>query len=177
MAIDFSQVKSLTIPEGEVTKITDSSGNVLWQKKTQGWHTIWSGTMDPFYLQRSSEYSPIKLFPANSDVFRDRKVRITWSTTATGTAYYRTFLTSENQYANTASKADNPFSGTPTWYIPSGSSKYRTYPLLKISSSNLSDNGFIMYIRQYTNDYWLNFYGSSSAPSGTITVTKVEQYF
>lgn len=29
MAIDFSQVKTITIPEGEVTKITDSSGNIL----------------------------------------------------------------------------------------------------------------------------------------------------
>ena len=43
MAIDFSQVKSLTIPEGEVNKITDSSGNVLWQKITKGWHTIFEG--------------------------------------------------------------------------------------------------------------------------------------
>ena len=41
--MDFSQVKSLTIPEGEVTKITDSSGSVLWQKITQSWHTVWEG--------------------------------------------------------------------------------------------------------------------------------------
>lgn len=41
--MDFSQVKSLTIPEGDVTKITDSSGNVLWQKVTKEWHTVWSG--------------------------------------------------------------------------------------------------------------------------------------
>lgn len=33
MAIDFSKVKSITIPEGEVTKITDADGNVLWQKQ------------------------------------------------------------------------------------------------------------------------------------------------
>lgn len=31
MAIDFSQVKTITIPEGSVTKITDSNGNILWQ--------------------------------------------------------------------------------------------------------------------------------------------------
>ena len=29
--MDFSTVKKLVIPEGEVTKITDASGNVLWQ--------------------------------------------------------------------------------------------------------------------------------------------------
>ena len=41
MAIDFSQVKTITIPEGSVTKITDSAGNILWQGV--GWHTIWEG--------------------------------------------------------------------------------------------------------------------------------------
>lgn len=47
--MDFSQVKSLTIPEGEVTKITDSSGNVLWQKNPVSpgsWHTIWEGNIN-----------------------------------------------------------------------------------------------------------------------------------
>lgn len=29
--IDFSTVKGITIPEGSVKKITDSSGNVLWE--------------------------------------------------------------------------------------------------------------------------------------------------
>ena len=33
MAIDFSQVKTITIPEGSVTKITDSTGVVLWGSK------------------------------------------------------------------------------------------------------------------------------------------------
>ena len=42
MAIDFSQVKTITIPEGPVTKITDSTGNILW-KKSQSWHTVWEG--------------------------------------------------------------------------------------------------------------------------------------
>lgn len=31
MAISFSSVKSITIPEGEVKQITDSSGNVIWK--------------------------------------------------------------------------------------------------------------------------------------------------
>ena len=33
MAIDFSQVKTITIPEGSVKKITDSNGVVLWWSK------------------------------------------------------------------------------------------------------------------------------------------------
>ena len=44
MAIDFSQVKTITIPEGSVTKITDSSGNILWKEKTAEWHTVWEGS-------------------------------------------------------------------------------------------------------------------------------------
>ena len=35
MAIDFSQVKTITITEGSVTKITDSNGNILWQSGGQ----------------------------------------------------------------------------------------------------------------------------------------------
>lgn len=42
MAIDFSQVKAITIPEGAVKKITDSNGNILWQGS--GWHTVWEGS-------------------------------------------------------------------------------------------------------------------------------------
>ena len=42
MAIDFSQVKTITIPEGSVTKITDSTGNTLWQSAS--WRTVWEGS-------------------------------------------------------------------------------------------------------------------------------------
>ena len=46
MAIDFSQVKTITIPEGSVTKITDSTGNTLWQSGEQGaeLHTVLEGS-------------------------------------------------------------------------------------------------------------------------------------
>ena len=43
MAIDFSQVKTITIPEGSVKKITDSAGNILWKEKSAEWHIVWSG--------------------------------------------------------------------------------------------------------------------------------------
>ena len=43
MAIDFSQVKTITIPEGSVKKITDSAGNILWKAQTAEWRTVWSG--------------------------------------------------------------------------------------------------------------------------------------
>lgn len=34
--IDFSTLKALTIPEGEVVKIADTSGNVLWEAPPSG---------------------------------------------------------------------------------------------------------------------------------------------
>ena len=34
MAIDFSQVNTIIIPEGSVKKITDSAGAVIWEEKS-----------------------------------------------------------------------------------------------------------------------------------------------
>ena len=55
MAIDFSQVKTITIPEGSVTKITDSNGNILW-KKGPSWHTVWEGNKKIGYGGQTSRF-------------------------------------------------------------------------------------------------------------------------
>ena len=34
MAMSFSQVKTITIPEGSVKKITDSNGNIIWRNQS-----------------------------------------------------------------------------------------------------------------------------------------------
>ena len=39
MSLDFSSVKSIIIPEGNVKKIVDSSGRVLWEKASSGGET------------------------------------------------------------------------------------------------------------------------------------------
>ena len=77
MAIDFSQVKSLTIPEGEVTKITDSSGNVLWQKITKGWHTVFEGNFSK--TLNSSSGRPIISICTLTTCDAPLKLRITGS--------------------------------------------------------------------------------------------------
>ena len=56
MAIDFSQVKTITIPEGSVKKITDSNGNILWKEKSAGWHTIWEGNKKIGYGGQKSKF-------------------------------------------------------------------------------------------------------------------------
>ena len=54
MAIDFSQVNTITIPEGSVKKITDSNGNTLWQGS--GWHTVWEGNKKIGYDGPTSKF-------------------------------------------------------------------------------------------------------------------------
>ena len=45
--MDFMNVKDIIIPEGIVDKITDSSGNVLWEKQlTDNGHEIKFVTLD-----------------------------------------------------------------------------------------------------------------------------------
>ena len=57
MAIDFSQVKTITIPEGSVKKITDSNGNILWKAKTAEWHTTYDNSSGMTLFSLNSPYS------------------------------------------------------------------------------------------------------------------------
>ena len=60
MAIDFSQVKTITIPEGSVKKITDSTGNILWKENLVGWHTVFEGNISKTWDKNISRvYWPI----------------------------------------------------------------------------------------------------------------------
>ena len=87
MAIDFSQVKTITIPEGSVTKITDSNGNTLWQGA--GWYTIWEGNKKISTEDQTSTF----LF-GNVPYSDELKLRISFSeinaynTWGSGTAKY-----------------------------------------------------------------------------------------
>ena len=93
MAIDFSQVKTITIPEGEVKKITDSSGNVLWQ--SVGWHTVWEGnqkigyegwTGDEYLFATEPYSSALKIRVSFSSLY-------TWKTS--GDDGYYTYIPSD----------------------------------------------------------------------------------
>ena len=105
MAIDFSQVKTITIPEGSVTKITDSTGNILWKEKSAEWHTIWEGNV-------TSKNSTSDIEVANLNALSGTvTLRVTWSSTASGgddwgmtTRYYN-----NNGSTTTTTKPDSPF--------------------------------------------------------------------
>ena len=80
MAIDFSKVKTITIPEGSVKKITDSTGAVLWKEQPNNWHTIWEGNKTikytPGYGTQGETYNFAST--ANGTGFAPR-LRITFS--------------------------------------------------------------------------------------------------
>ena len=101
MAIDFSQVKEITIPEGSVTKITDSTGNILWQGEGQseGWHTIWEGNKT-CSLTKSGTAAPVvsgevpNLVQTVAGTGYTPKIRITFSysnTNPTGNNWHNEF--------------------------------------------------------------------------------------
>ena len=75
MAIDFSQVKTITIPEGSVKKITDSTGNILWKEKSAGWHTVWEGNKKIGYRGSTGD----KILLATEPYSDALKIRVSFS--------------------------------------------------------------------------------------------------
>ena len=92
MSIDFSQVKTITIPEGSVTKITDSTGAVLWQVESGNWHTIWEGSKT-CSVTKSGTNDPVisgeelNLAQTVAGTGYKPKIRITFSHSNTNTDY------------------------------------------------------------------------------------------
>lgn len=83
MAIDFSQVKTITIPEGSVTKITDSNGVVLWQGESGSWQTIWEGSKTCYATDATTSGIAINFAQTISGTGYTPKLRITFSLTVT----------------------------------------------------------------------------------------------
>ena len=123
MPIDFSQVKTITIPEGSVKKITDSTGAVLWKAQTAEWHTIWEGNVT------DSNNPPIYLKELSGQV----TLRITWSCTASGGgSSYTTSYYNNNGSTTTTIKPDSPF---------------------QFDLNVDSNRDYILGVRRYTKDY------------------------
>ena len=81
MAIDFSQVKTITIPEGSVKKITDSAGVVIWQGESGSWQTIWEGSKTCYATNSGSSGSVNNFAQTISGTGYTPKLRITFSLT------------------------------------------------------------------------------------------------
>ncbi len=77
MAINFSQVKAITIPEGSVKQITDGQGNVLWKMASpvtknvyvplNAFATVYTTSGSNQYVKFNSSYlNQIKTYVANN---------------------------------------------------------------------------------------------------------------
>ena len=162
MAIDFSQVKTITIPEGSVTKITDSTGNILWQGESGSWHTVWEGSEKLGYGGNTNEF--VFATEPYSDTL---KIRISFS----------------SLYAN-------PSNSEYVAYVPSNKVSPVTYEsfnpnnnttLVRAYTYNTNTGGgyssFLVYNKS-TGKIYGNSYseGSGGGAQTYIVITKIEVY-
>ena len=163
MAIDFSQVKTITIPEGSVKKITDSTGNILWQSAS--WHTIWEGNQKIGY--GGSTGSEILL--ATEPYSKALKLRISFS----------------RLYGSKPSGDEGSYE-----YIPSNSKSPVTYESFSSTSTQLvrayvnnstrnANYSATLYYNKNTGKIYGNTYRSSNSGGNAeayIVITKIEAY-
>ena len=164
MAIDFSQVKTITIPEGSVTKITDSTGNTLWQGV--GWHTIWEGNKRIGYRG----YFGSELLFATVPYSESLILRISFSDMATcddeGDPIQSFFTPSDKKSPSTI----NSFGSTQTYLVES-------YGIN--SSRNANAQARVVYNKNNGKIYGV----ASSYPIDTtyarawVTISKIEAYY
>lgn len=169
MAIDFSQVKTITIPEGSVKKITDSNGAVLWKEHIAEWHTIWEGSVT---LKNSTSDIEVANLNALSGTVT---LRVTWSSTASGgddwgmiTKYYN-----NNGWNNTTTiKPANPFQ------FDLDTAFDREYIVGCIRSAG--NRGRLCYLEWDSIHKTFNLSGGVRDLDGgvnlSMTITKIEQY-
>ena len=192
MAIDFSQVKTITIPEGSVTKITDSNGNILWQSggQSEGWHTIWegsktcsatkSGTNDPVISGEAQNFAQTVAGTGYTP-----KIRITFSYSNTNTDYANwknkfmlngtSTTTSLSSPVIIAAVKDHNFFSTYICGVFCYSNDDETHLGVGLNSSrNKTNNNRNISLtgRKITN---INSYDGNFTL--TFTVTKIEQYY
>ena len=176
MAIDFSKVKTITIPEGSVKKITDSTGNVLWQ--SQSWHTIWegnktitaedkniSGTLDNFCQTAENT--------GNSPQIRITDTRLYGEADSPSVIKY--FNNSTSDSPNTTSKPTSPVTITlnsaNTVYVL-GVYSQTTYVGVDEVYLVKTNNGTSRCYFSLKGKYIANPYNTAE-----LTITKIEQYY
>lgn len=77
MAIDFSKVQLITIPEGDVKSIS-SGGTTLWDSGGKRWHTLWSGLKQINVTTNSSQGSAYHFTTTHANSGTNPILRITF---------------------------------------------------------------------------------------------------
>ena len=191
MAIDFSQVKTITIPEGSVTKITDSNGNTLWQGV--GWHTIWEGNKTCSVKLNNNNPSVIS---GNEQNFAQTvagtgytpKIRVTFSYSISILTYdYTVYFQLNGSKVSTPSSSpviidkikENNYAQTYTYTSVVGAlveydDTHFAFAQLN-QKKNVENNNIIFNLRAY--QYMLEGGNYGAYFTITFTVTKIEQYY
>ena len=160
MAIDFSQVKTITIPEGSVKKITDSNGNTLWQGV--GWHTVWEGSKKIGYGGQTGKFVFAKEPHSNT-----LKIRISFSgldayPTSSGDDYSVRYLPSNKKSPVTYNSISSNLTTIVQAYI-----------------RNTSRNSYYeadLYYNKINGEIYSDTYGNESYARAYIVITKIEVY-
>ena len=182
MAIDFSQVKTITIPEGSVKKITDSNGNILWKENLVGWHTVWEGSFSKTWnantkndfanictLIATDKPTKLRITGSINNTFYNPIIDLTWIGESKETLQFPSLPLAINK--ETTQIDQLPPTGSIN-ILTCKCSRYRFsdkpyfYFYLNIKNSN------ILFSNAPTGDYLDN-----SGYTVTLNITKVEQYY
>ena len=164
MAIDFSQVKTITIPEGSVTKITDSNGNILWKAKTAEWHTVWEGRQKIGY----EGYTGREFLFATEPFSDTLQIRVTFGNFYTwkpdgDEGYYQHEPATENPvtYINAAINVDQ-----------------KTLVIASITNTtrDAKYNAVLTYNKRNGKIYGNTYIKNSEYARASIVITKIEVY-
>ena len=189
MAIDFSQVKTINIPEGSVTKITDSNGNILWQSTS--WHTIWEGNKT-CSITKSGNNTPV-ISGADENFAQTKigtgytpKIRITFSYSNTNTdpnwstVYYLNSLPNANPLSSplTIEFVNNMFNNSKLCaiackYVDADKKAHSVYVGLWKKRDTNNNNLIFQLNGESSTD--INSYSGNFTL--TFTITKIEQYY
>ena len=188
MPIDFSQVKTITIPEGSVTKITDSNGNILWKENLVGWHTVFEGSKTCSVKANGDNVEPT--ITGNENNFAQTvsgtgytpKIRITFSYSITShtSSLVDTFYLNNSQLTTFPSSpiiidevknnSNNKLCG------PCVSPKdFSAYVRATLTTKKDTENNRLIFNLEAKN-YGIQ-YGYNANFTAAVTVTKIEQYY
>lgn len=168
MAIDFSQVKTITIPEGSVKKITDSTGVVLWKAQTEGWHTLWEGSKE---VSDSVAVDVATLSSLSGTV----TLRVTWSCSMSGGSSMTNSYYNNNGSTTTSTKPSSPFQ----FNLDTGSNRFYIVGCQRKNSWSAGRGAYLEWVASYKK---FKLQGSESVHgtggvSLSMTITKIEQYY
>ena len=187
----LNDVKKIVIPEGSVTKITDSNGNILWQGvQSEGWHTIWEGN-ETCSLTKKGTNAPVvigevtNLAQTVAGTGLTPKIRITFSYSNTNTGsnnWTNEFMVNNSAQTTISSPITIDAVKKPVFFdtniclvlCRSYDSKVLLGAGLK-SKSDKTNNSINISLKKHTGGADINSYNGNFTI--TFTVTKIEQYY